>query len=171
MEKEDNYIQNKNTKNNLLEKIILEKKNDLNNIDIFWKNHKKKILWIFIIFITLQFIDIISLSYTLNNICNTKSSIQKGGESDVTKGKVNTSNNSVSPKPSKGKSSYTPFQSFKTTGPLGNVIGKFGVIFGNAFKLIGVILLIAVIGFLPIIVLIVLTYKVITFMVLKVRKL
>ena len=171
MEKEtidNNKKQNLNDKmndndNSILKKIILDIKRDLKNINNFWKNNKKTIFWIFIIFIALQYIDIISLGKSFNNICNNNKLIQNGGDGDVDKTKTSKGN--------KGGSSYKPFQAFKTSGPLGNVFGKFGTIFQNAFKVIGAILLIAVIGFLPIIVLIVMTYKVVSFMVLKVRHL
>jgi hypothetical protein len=56
-----------------------------------------------------------------------------------------------------------------TTSPLSNIFGKFGTIFRSAFKIVGIILLISIIGFLPILVMIVLTYKVLTYMGKKVK--
>jgi hypothetical protein len=37
----------------------------------------------------------------------------------------------------KAGASYKPFQAFKTGGAFGDILGNFGSIFGNAFKLIG----------------------------------
>ena len=152
MEKENqNNIISKNEKNkNIFERFVLDIKNDLKNIGNFIKINKITIIWIFIIFIFLQFINVISLSnYTFKD-CKIGGLIQKGGD--------------------KAGVSYKPFQAFKTGGAFGDILGNFGSIFGNAFKLIGAIFLIAVIGFLPIIVLIVLTYKVLSYMTLRVRK-
>lgn len=84
----------------------------------------------------------------------------------------NNDNNNDEGKKKKGKANKGGyFQSFRTTGPLGNILGRFGTIFQNAFKILGVILLIAIIGFLPIIVMIYLTYKVIKYMVGNVKML
>jgi hypothetical protein len=134
---------------NFFENFILDIKNDLKNIRNFIEDNKKTLIWIFLIFVILQLINISRLS-SVTNKCKRGLLLQLGGD--------------------KAGASYKPFQSFKTGGPFGDILGNFNSIFRNAFKLIGVIFLIAVIGFLPIIVLIVLTYKVLSYMTLRVRK-
>jgi hypothetical protein len=145
-----NYtLHKKEESENLFEKFILDIKNDLNNIRNFIKDNKKTLIWIFLIFVILQYMNTIRLSNIAID-CKYGSLLQSGGD--------------------KAGASYKPFQSFKTGGPFGDILGNFSSIFRNAFKLIGVIFLIAVIGFLPIVVLIVLTYKMLSYMTLRVRK-
>lgn len=180
----------------LLDKLYLDIKNDICNLDKFWKKHKKTIVWILIIFILTQYIDIYTLGANFGMMCQEGKMIQTGGEDannapkanssnqpkntsaeNSNKKKNNNSNNSnnsdKSKKSKKGEKANKGgmFQSFREQGPLGNIFGKFGSIFKNAFKILGILLLIAILGFLPIIIMIVLTYKVLSFMVNKVGSL
>jgi hypothetical protein len=182
----------KYTKMNLFDRILYDIKKDTCNLKEFWKKYKKTIFWIFVTFIVMQYVDILSLGANFSNACQKQGIIQKGGQEgapapapapaapaapaapkgDNKKDKKKQSKNTGEKKQKKGKQSANKggkFQSFRTTGPLGNIFGKFGSIFQNAFKIIGVILLIAILGFLPILVMIYMTYKILTYMVKKVR--
>jgi hypothetical protein len=138
---ENQIMQEEDKDLDIIDKLFKNIKKDIKNLDNFWKKYKNTIFWILITFIVLQCVDILSLGADVSNTCQKSNIIQKGGT----------------------------FQSFRTTGPLGNIFSKFGTIFQNAFKIIGVILLIAIIGFLPILVMIYLTYRILNYMVKKVR--
>ena len=191
--------ENKNSEKNILDKFLSDIKKDTCNLKEFWKKHKNTIFWIFVTFVVLQYVDILSLGHNFSNACHKNGIIQKdkqeGGadappaapapapappaapaapKGNNKKDKKKQSKNTGEKKQKKGKQSANKggkFQSFRTTGPLGNIFGKFGSIFQNAFKIIGVILLIAILGFLPIIVMIYLTYKIIKYMVNSVKRL
>lgn len=149
-------------------KWYLSIKNDITNLNIFWKEHKKTIYWIFFVFVLTQYVGVVGGNGDRVNK-GIKCSVykQRGGQGEGGAGGAGgaaATAGSASAAPTTGK-----FQSFRTTGPMSNIFGRFGAIFGNAFKILGIILLIAVFGFLPIIIMIVFTYKVIRHFAGKVR--
>ena len=141
-------------------------KNDINNLNLFWKEHKHIIYWIIGLFFITQYVDIVGPKSGILKSCFK----QRGGQEGAPGGAPSGGQPSApKARPSSAGPKTGKFQSFRTAGPLNNIFGRFGAIFQNAFKIIGVILLIAVLGFLPIIIMIIFTYKIIRFFAKKVR--
>ena len=72
--------ENKNVERNLLDKILNDIKKDTCNLRKFWKKHKNTIFWIFVTFIVLQYVDILSLGANFSDACHKQGIIQKGGQ-------------------------------------------------------------------------------------------
>ena len=92
---EEQKVKKTNVENkdiSLLDKLYLDIKNDICNLDKFWKKHKKTIIWILIIFILTQYIDIYTLGANFGAMCQEGKMIQTGGEDANNAPKANSSN-------------------------------------------------------------------------------
>jgi hypothetical protein len=155
-----------NQETNYIDNWYSKLRNDITNLNLFWKEHKHIIYWIIVVFFIAQYVDIVGPKSSILKACFK----QRGGKEGAPGG-APAGGQPSAPKarPSSAAPTTGRFQSFRTAGPLNNIFGRFGAIFKNAFKIIGVVFLIAVLGFLPIIIMIIFTYKIIRFFAKKVR--
>ena len=171
-----------------IKEIYQEMKEDYKKGKEYAYQYRKTIFWIFMAFITMQFTDILSLGASWQNLCQQNPNFnlkkQKGGaESNVEKNKPKTEGESEKTKAGEGeaikdqgkakKSSFKagkpmklkPFQSFKSLGPISGFMGKMGDFIKGGFFILGLIIAILFVSFIPIVAFCVLMYYVLKYLV------